>query len=192
MYKEQKGQMGDVKTTMASDNRIKSVLGQQVLFFIERNTDDSIVVYNATRKNNTIEGVDVFWTKRQSLSQRSEVSSSAKKLLFGCELKAPEKGKTRYGLRIEVLPSRFLELVLKKSNGSGPGEVVARGILKGKECDIIKLSVSGKTGGFGIVPSVESITITGTHKGNVYQEDITSELMSNIDPVSIFRSLITG
>jgi hypothetical protein len=163
---------------------LKNVLGPKtMLFYIERSIDTDIVVYEADRHGNTLQGncVDIFWTDSEDINKREDVSQTAQDLFFGVRIEKEQKG--TYKMCLAAMPSKIMRIHLKKS-----GKVVAKTIIDGKEARIFKIyaQMSETTR----IPSVDSLTIYGEHKKELVCEtlEITDEIRKRFD----VKNLIPG
>lgn len=150
-----------------TSNRIRTVLGDRVLFHVERSTDNHVVIYEALREGNVLNPpfVDLYWSKKRSLSTRSEVGSKAREYFFG--IKARKKSLGKYDMIVAAIPSRMIHVSLKKS-----GKCVAKTVIEGKMCKMDRILLTmGEMSAFGI-PYVDEITVFGTFNGAEVSETI--------------------
>ena len=139
--------------------------GEGVLFTVSRSIDDDLVVYKAVRHGNSLiePFVDTYWTKKKNLKSQESMSDKAKRMFFMPTVKLFPEG---YRLVVKALPDRVLTLHLKKS-----GKVLAKGIISGKQARIENVHVEVSTEA-SLLPKVEYVLITGTHKHEQISEKV--------------------
>ena len=150
------------------------------IFQIENTLDSRIVVYEARVQEHHLADppVNVYWSDKKDRRKRSPVSSKAKSLWYGYKIRKSEKDKrVHYQMIVNAFPKKLLCLSVKTS-----GNVVAKGVVNGKQSKIKKIVVH-MTKMLGLVPSVDSIEIHGVHKKRLIKEvmDVNGEDMKRFD-----------
>lgn len=114
-------------------------LGPNILFIVERNLDNQIVVYTyeLSPDKRSIKGITTHWTSYDNLSERSEMSDTTRRMFYGVtSLEEIKLG--HYRMRIACIPEddekMFIDLHIKKS-----GKVVPKVAIAGKECTLLKI-----------------------------------------------------
>jgi len=158
------------------DVTLEALGSKHTLFYIERNIDDAIVVYQAMRlegKNNLVAPyVKIYWSSHSSPSDQEPVSQKAQDMFFGVTVRKEPK---QYHMCVAALKQHKISLHLKSS-----GEVVAKAVIDGKESRLTKIAIHMSS---SIIPKVHHLTIHGMHKNqDVMQEiTVTTDMMKQFD-----------
>ena len=140
--------------------------GGKTLFFIERSIDSRIIVYEACRKDKKLVSplVTVNWSDLKHLDQRQDVEKKLQDLLFGVKVQKVVNEVGKYNMVLNGLPERLIVIQLKKN-----GNCVAKTILNGKSCKLIKVYTSMTN---STIPSVLGFDVYGHHKNEIIKEFI--------------------
>lgn len=138
----------------------------RLLFYIQRSTDDQIIVYEALRKGDKLVAPYVanYWSKENSPEFKEDIDKTLKDLFFGIDIVPDGK---RYKMKIKACPTQ-LSLRLNTN-----GTVLAKSIMdmningeiKQVECRIFKIYMDCEY--YMNMPCPTSITVYGTHKTSV-------------------------
>jgi hypothetical protein len=165
---------------------VKAVLGNNVLFFIERSLDNDIVIYEAVREGNMLAEplVDIFWTSQKDFKRKDPVGKKAQELFFG--LKARKMGSGKYQMIVASMPKKIINIHVKPS-----GRCIAKAVIAKKEARVIKIYVEMSTRGPLNVPTVDALHIYGYHKGVVIPEkiDVDDEMRKRFDVSNFIPNL---
>lgn len=156
---------------------IKKKLGD-VLFVIERNIDDELVVYQAVmnEKKDDIVGIKMWWSKQSNLAEKEDVGEAAKRIFYGPQLRKVKRG--QYLMQVNCLMDeknpQIIDLRIKKS-----GHVVPYVTIKDKRCQLHKIFIDITLA----PPSLNGLYITGEFQGNTMnlKVPVTPEMVSQVD-----------
>ena len=163
---------------------IASVAGNE-LFYIERSSDQDVVVYRALRKGNVLYSpfIDIYQSNTKDRTYRKDIPENMRNTYFGATV--TPSGKT-YNMIISAMPSKPITLHLKKT-----GTVIAKTTVNGKEARIhkIRVQIDNMIG----IPTVRSLTIHGEHKKKMYTESMDiSEFIRNFDVSKIIPDFLSS
>lgn len=149
---------------------IRNALGPQVLFVIERNIDEDLVVYEAelTADKRALKGVKIYWTKKSNLSYMDPVSDRSKDLFYDVKLSKCPKSKALYFMRVQCLQSasdkeHVIELHIKKS-----GRVVPKMVIGGHLCRLQKVYTDLSRA----PPSVNGLWVEGEFNHETFSDEV--------------------
>jgi hypothetical protein len=120
------------------EESLKLIKNFNALFLIENPSDTRIVMYQAERKDDILlfPYVTNFYT--EDFKTKEKVDPIIQEKFFGC-VSAKIPNKSKYNMTINALPDKIITVHLKKS-----GKCVAKTILNGLECKLIKIYVESK------------------------------------------------
>lgn len=137
--------------------------GKDILFVIERNLDEDIVVYTAKLNADRTEliGVDMFWTKHSNWAHNEPVSESTKRVFYGVVFKKIDDRKdvkhNLYRMSVNCMRETcFIDIHVRK------GKVCAKSVFGKRECTLKKIFVELSA----MPPDLKGLWIHGTFNGN--------------------------
>jgi hypothetical protein len=155
---------------------------QYPLFYIQRNIDDEIVVYEADIRDRDIVGVKMTWSSLKNLSERTPVSAEARRAFYEVYVK-PHPTKKHCALLHCKLLSQPVELILKRKKHTdgrkGPIYVVAKYPIQQKECRVKRVYTDITT----FPPSMNGLWINAYFNDEVISEQmaVDNSLIEGVD-----------
>jgi hypothetical protein len=157
------GLMGSMPTMAQKTDGGKALpapkLGQNGLFYLQRNKNTNTVVYDARlRKDGTIdpeEPIDAYWLGfEENGGKREDLSFFENMSVYGVDAEAIKGRKDEYVLRLKAFKERSVTLARDKV-----GHVVGKMKIAGKEARLTRIYIQAKEG--GLRPDVLHIDLFG-------------------------------
>lgn len=172
--------VGDIQQKVSTD----------ILFAIERNIDEDVVVYQAVLSADKTElvGFKIWWTKLGNHAHHEEVSDRAKDIFYDVEIHRVKRGLYRIQLRClkndadSPTEPYFIDIHIKKS-----GKCVPKSIIAGKECTLRKIYADLTK----LPPTINGMWVHGTFNGEHVSEKIAinPNLIERVDIASFMPSM---
>ena len=158
------------------------------LFFVERNLDSEIVVYNCELNpaKDEVTGVHMYWSKYDNLSEKTNMGETAKNMFYGVTLQKIKRGVHR--IRLACTPEddekMFIDIRIKKS-----GNVQPHVTIDGKDCKLLKIYTDLTR----MPPKMNALWVVGKFKDEILYKQIpidSDSMIERLDMNSFFPSLV--
>lgn len=169
---------------------IQEKVSQDIVFVIERNIDDDVVVYEAvlSADKTKLVGFKIWWTKLGNYAHHEEVSDRAKAIFYDVEIQPVKRGVYRVLLKClkndtdTPMDPYFIDIHIKKS-----GRCVAKSIVAGKECTLRKIYADLTK----LPPTINGMWVHGTFNDAPVCEKIAinPNLIDRVDISSFMPSM---